>query len=124
MAAVETGLKVLVDQELRENRDKYAAGSAMTGQRGGGRRTGEEERSDRGGMMYLTASVGSLLNEPIPGACSDESGLIKVREMPTCLHTSATFVTASASRAEVLMSHQAELETQSQTLKGLRFYFE
>lgn len=41
--------------------------------------------------MYLTASVGSLLNKLLPlilGACSDKFGLIKVSEMPTCLHTS------------------------------------
>lgn len=45
----------------------------------------------RGGMMYLTVSVGFPLNKLLPqilGACVDKFGLIKVTEMPACLHTS------------------------------------
>lgn len=41
--------------------------------------------------MYLTLSVGFLLNKLLPqilGACVDKFGLIKVTEMPACLHTS------------------------------------
>lgn len=79
--------------------------------------------------MYLTVFVGFLLNKPLPlilGACSDKFGLIKVTEMPTCLHTSIALVHLSQPvevKLRVLMSHQAELKTQSKTLKGLSFYF-
>lgn len=41
--------------------------------------------------MCLTVSVGFLLNKLLPqilGACADKFGLIKVTEMPACLHTS------------------------------------
>lgn len=72
----------------------------MTGQ--SGKKTLREKRSEqkgrrseterqRGGMMYLTVSVGFLLNKLLPqilGARVDKFGLIKVTEMPACLHTS------------------------------------
>lgn len=67
----------------------------MTGQTGWGvmeaaSRRGEGVRQ-RGGMMCLTVSVGFLLNKLLPQilrACADKFGLIKVTEMPACLHTS------------------------------------
>jgi len=84
----------------REKRDKYTVGRVMTGRNG--EKTLREKRSEqkgrsseterqRGGMMYLTLSVGFLLNKLLPqilGACVDKFGLIKVTEMPACLHTS------------------------------------
>lgn len=53
-------------------------------------RMGEGVRQ-RGGMMCLTVSVGFLLNKLLPqilGTFADKFSLIKVTEMPTCLHTS------------------------------------
>lgn len=81
-----------------KKRDKYTAGRAMTGQSGGKKHSGRKAASrrgegvrQRGGMMCLTVSVGFLLNKLLPqilGACADKFGLIKVTEMPACLHTS------------------------------------
>lgn len=63
----------------------------MTGQAGCGGVGGGGSERQRGGMMCLTVSVGFLLNKLLPqilGACADKFGLIKVTEMPACLHTS------------------------------------
>lgn len=81
-----------------EKRDKHTAGRVMTGESRGKKhsernavsRRGEGVRQ-RGGMMCLTVSVGFLLNKLLPqilGTFADKFSLIKVTEMPTCLHTS------------------------------------
>lgn len=79
--------------------------------------------------MYLTVSVGFLQNRLLPqilGARVDKFSLIKVTEMPACLHTSIKALVHLSQPVEVnqrvLMSHQAELKNQSRALKGLGFY--